>query len=74
MLCNFELIFLYKCYSVDEFFDIHQVNKTAGFTLEEFKRLSSALLQQIESGACSEGSSPHGDDDDVADKHSMYII
>ena len=71
MVHDFELIFVCKCYSVDEFFDIHQVNKTAGFKLEEFQRLSPALLQQIESGACSE-SSPVPDSEEVADKYSKY--
>jgi len=47
------------------------VEKKKGFTLVEFQRLSSALLQQIESDACKEEShDEHSSDSVVATKHS----
>jgi hypothetical protein len=60
---------------VDEFFAIYQVNKSAGFNLQEFRSLTSALLQQIESDVCkTESHDDHSSDDDVAAKHSKFTI
>ena len=39
---------------MDELFSIYQVDESTGANVERFQRLSSALLQQIESNVCSE--------------------
>ena len=39
---------------MDELFSIYQVDESTGAYVERFQRLSSALLQQIESNVCSE--------------------
>lgn len=41
-----------KCYSVDELFSIYHADKKTGFEVKRFERLSTALLEQIESNAC----------------------
>ena len=47
------------------------MNKTTGFKLDKFQRLSSALLQQIESDVCAaESHDEHNDDNDIADEQS----
>lgn len=47
------------------------MDKKTGFTLEEFERLTSSLLEQIESETCSrETHIEHGSDGDVDTKRS----
>ena len=55
---------------MDEFFDIYHVDKKTGFTREEFERLTSALLQQIESEVCAKETHEHSSSGDVDSKKS----
>ena len=56
---------------MDEFFDIYHVDTKTGFTQEEFERLTSALLQQVESEVCAkETHHEHSSSGDVDSKKS----
>ena len=56
---------------MDELFAIYHVDRQIGFTQEKFERLTSALLQQIESEVCAkETHDEHSSSGDVDSKQS----